>query len=68
MEDGNGRTLSLHRSRGRRDACVEPHLFLIIQAGRNREAPLRLRLGDVDEVHLGRGPRRKVEILSLIHI
>ena len=64
MEDGNGRTLSLHRSRGRRDAWVEPHLFLIIQAGRNREAPLRLRLGDVDEVHLGRGPRRKVEIHS----
>ncbi|HEX3479759.1 MAG TPA: sigma 54-interacting transcriptional regulator [Kofleriaceae bacterium] len=60
-----GPTLTL-RSHGSAGWQVElaPHLFLVMQAGCNRVAPLRIRLCEVDEVNLSRAGECRVEVHS----
>src|SRR5690242_17870467 len=56
-------TLRSHDSAGRQIELA-PHLFLVMQAGRNRVAPLRIRLSEVDEVNLSRASECRVEVHS----
>jgi sigma-54 dependent transcriptional regulator, acetoin dehydrogenase operon transcriptional activator AcoR len=61
MRAGEGQTLSLQPRRERADARVEPFLFLVVQAARPRAPAARFRLDALDEIQIGRGPRRGFE-------
>jgi len=63
MEHGATGTLSLPGDAANGKVSVVPHLFLVMQAGSRREAPLRLRL-DVDEVKLSRASQRHIAVYS----
>jgi len=60
-----GGTLTL-RSNGSAGQQLDltPHLFLVMQAGRNRVIPLRIRLCEIDEVNLSRASECRVEVHS----
>jgi transcriptional regulator of acetoin/glycerol metabolism len=65
MEHGADSTLSLGgRASGKAREIFVPHLFLVMQAGAAREAPLRVRLDEIDEVQVGRAGGRSVEVRS----
>ena len=63
MEHGDGsQTLSRRaRVQVRKQAGAVPHLFVVTQAGRDREPPLRVRLDGLDEVSLSRASHRHLE-------
>ena len=65
MDRGFNRTLSLHTGTDpRKLVSLVPHLFLVVQARSGGEAPLRMRLNDLDEVALSRGDRRHIGVVS----
>jgi len=51
------RTLSAISETTDRRSQGAPHLFLVLDAARPTEPPLRLRLDGIDSVEIGRGPR-----------
>ncbi len=61
-DHGAGSTLSMVTGGRKPESTgLVPHLFLVAQAGQHREAPLRLRLDEIDEVILSRASHRRVE-------
>lgn len=53
--DSSGTTLSMiGRNDGANEEVLEPHLFLLMNAARPREPSVRFRLGQIDEILLGR--------------
>jgi DNA-binding NtrC family response regulator len=63
MEHGDGsRTLSLiTREASRKHVQAAPHLFLVTQAGHDREPALRVRLDGLDEIWLSRSSQRRLD-------
>ena len=66
MGDSHGTTLSFHEDgkSGRLGPKPEPVLILVLEGGRPRAGSIRLRLGELTGVSLGRGPERAASITS----
>lgn len=48
--------------------CRNPHLFLVVQGHAPLAPPLRLFLGDLDEIQIGRGKQRKLSQIRPRHL
>src|SRR3954470_18409324 len=62
MELGVDTTLSLVTGTSSRKFGATAHLYLVTQAKREREAPLRISLRDLDEVKLSRTAARTIDL------